>query len=76
MSSNGRSISSTYWNSKNAVPIVIAPFETSTELTIKDSTVPATTEPWTPHHIPRNADSRRTEVPSVSALSSTKRHIA
>ena len=49
---------------------------TSIALTISDTIEPAATEPSTPHHIRRNAFSRRTALPMASALSSTNRHIA
>ena len=59
-------MSNTYWKRRNAVPMLIAPLITSAVLATRETTVPATTAPWTAHHIPRNADSRRTEVTSGS----------
>ncbi len=58
-------ISSTYWNSRNAVPSVIAPLATSAALTTSASTEPAVTAPCTAHHRRMNARWRRTELCSM-----------
>jgi hypothetical protein len=76
ISSSGRWISSTYWNSRNAVPIVIVPLATSTAPLADGEDDPPTAAPCTAHHMPRNADSRRTPLSSAPADSSTKRHMA
>jgi hypothetical protein len=58
------------------VPIVITSDLTSAAPTTNETTVPTETDPWTIHHIFKNALSRRTELLIASLLSSTKRHIA
>ena len=75
-SSSGRSMSSTYWNSRKAVPTVIAPLATSAVPTTRASTEPAVIAPCTAHHRRMNARWRRTELSSAPELSSTKRHMA
>ena len=75
-SSSGRDISSTYWNSRNAVPSEIVPRATSVALTTRLSTDPTVTAPCTAHHMRMNARWRRTELRSMPELSSTKRHMA
>ena len=75
-SSSGRDTSNTYWNSKNAVPIVIAPFVTSTALSTRLRIRPTVIAPCTVHHMRMNARSRRTELCSAPLESSTKRQMA
>ena len=75
-SSSGRSMSSTYWNSRNAVPTVIAPLATSAAPTTRASTEPAVMAPCTAHHMRMNARWRRIELCRAPELSSTNRHMA
>jgi hypothetical protein len=58
------------------VPSEMTPLPTSDALITSVMTEPAATEPWTAHHIVRNARSRRTELCKVPELSSTKRQMA
>ena len=75
-SSSGRIIRCTYWNSRNAVPSVIAPLLTSTADSTSVPTRPTATSICSAHHMRRNAASRRTALVIASELSSTNRHIA
>ena len=61
---------------QEASPTVMMWRLTSRALAISDTTEPAATAPSTPHHMRRNAFSRRTALPNASALSSTNRHMA